>query len=100
MNSFCGTRQPSCRFGNACAKVSVPPGRRALASVGGELSLWDPLLMDRLVWIRHAAPQLALRAEVGLPESLVNHAAEAMLISGVVDAPQQKPACPGRAVSA
>jgi DNA-binding transcriptional LysR family regulator len=72
-------------------QVAVPPGRRALVTVGGELSLWDPLLLDWLIWMRHAAPQLALRAEVGLPESLVDQVAEGTLDIGVVYAPHQKP---------
>ena len=72
-------------------QVAVPPGRRALVTVGGELSLWDPLLLDWLVWMRHAAPQLALRAEVGLPEPLVNQVAQGTLDIAVVYTPQQKP---------
>lgn len=72
-------------------QVAVPPGRRALVTVGGELSLWDPLLLDWLVWMRRAAPQLALRAEVGLPENLVSQVADGTLDIGVVYAPQQKP---------
>jgi DNA-binding transcriptional LysR family regulator len=72
-------------------QVAVPPGRRALVTVGGELSLWDPLLLDWLLWMRHAAPQLALRAEVGLPESLVNQVAQGTLDIAIVYAPQQKP---------
>jgi DNA-binding transcriptional LysR family regulator len=72
-------------------QVAVPPGRRALVTVGGELSLWDPLLLDWLVWMRDAAPQLALRAEVGLPESLLNQVAQGTLDISVVYAPQQKP---------
>ena len=72
-------------------QVAVPPGRRALVTVGGELSLWDPLLLDWLVWMRHAAPQLALRAEVGLPESLINQVSEGTLDIGVVYAPHQRP---------
>jgi DNA-binding transcriptional LysR family regulator len=47
-------------------QVAVPPGRRAVVTVGCEISLWNPLLLDWLLWMRHAAPQLALRAEVGL----------------------------------
>ena len=72
-------------------QVAVPPGRRAVVTVGGELSLWNPLLLDWLLWMRHAAPQLALRAEVGLPESLVNQVAEGILDIAVVYAPQQRP---------
>ncbi len=72
-------------------QVAVPPGRRALVTVGGELSLWDPLLINWLLWMRRAAPQLALRAEVGLPESLVNQVSEGLLDIAVVYAPHQRP---------
>jgi DNA-binding transcriptional LysR family regulator len=52
-------------------QVAVPPGRRAVLTVGCEVSLWDPLLLDWLVWMRRSAPQLALRTEVGVPEALL-----------------------------
>lgn len=72
-------------------QVAVPPGRRGLVTIGGELSLWDPLLLDWLIWMRHAAPRLALRAEVGLPENLVNQVADGTLDIAVAYTPQQKP---------
>ena len=72
-------------------QVAVPTGRRAVVTVGGELSLWDPLLIDWLIWMRHAAPQFALRAEVGLPESLVDQVTEGILDIAVVYAPHQRP---------
>ena len=72
-------------------QVAVPSGRRAIVTVGGELSLWDPLLIDWLLWMKKAAPQLALRAEVGLPDSLVNQVAEGILDIAVVYAPHQRP---------
>ena len=72
-------------------QVAVPPGRRAVVTVGGELSLWNPLLLDWLLWMRHAAPQLALRAEVGLPGSLIEQVAEGILDIAVVYAPHQRP---------
>ena len=72
-------------------QVAVPPGRRAVVTVGSELSLWDPLMLDWLVWMRQAAPQLALRAEVGFPESLLDQVAEGTLDIAVVYAPHQRP---------
>ena len=72
-------------------QVAVPPGRRAVVTVGGELSLWSPLLLDWLIWMRHAAPQLALRAEVGLPDSLIDQVSEGILDIAVVYAPHQRP---------
>jgi len=71
-------------------QVALPPGRRAVVTVGGELSLWDPLLIDWLLWMRQAAPQLALRAEVGLPESLVDQVASGTLDIAVVYPPRQR----------
>jgi DNA-binding transcriptional LysR family regulator len=71
-------------------QVALPPGRRAVVTVGGELSLWDPLLIDWLLWMRQTAPQLALRAEVGLPDSLVSQAAAGTLDIAVVYSPQQR----------
>lgn len=72
-------------------QVAVPPGRRAVVTVASELSLWDPLMLDWLLWMRHAAPQLALRAEVGFPESLLDQVAEGTLDIAVVYAPHQRP---------
>jgi DNA-binding transcriptional LysR family regulator len=72
-------------------QVSVPAGRRAVVTVGCEISLWDPLLTDWLLWMRRAAPQLALRTVVGLPGGLLDQVAEGTIDIAVVYAPQQRP---------
>ncbi|MDE2397279.1 MAG: LysR family transcriptional regulator [Burkholderiales bacterium] len=72
-------------------QVAVPPGRRAVVTVGCETSLWDPLLVDWLLWMRRAAPQLALRTEVGDPEGLMREVADGILDIAIVYAPQQRP---------
>lgn len=72
-------------------QVAVPPGRRAVLTVGCELSLWDPLLLDWLLWMRKSAPHLALRTEVGFPEDLLNRVAEGTLDIVVLYAPRQRP---------
>src|SRR5688500_6518228 len=56
-------------------QVAVPAGKRALVTVGCEVSLWDPLLLDWLLWMRRAAPQLAVRAEVGVAGTLLDEVA-------------------------
>src|SRR5918994_5183583 len=60
-------------------QVAVPAGRRAVLAIGGELSLWDPLLLRWLLWMRSSAADVALRAVVGLPEDLMDKVAQGIL---------------------
>ena len=72
-------------------QVAVPPGTRAVVTVGCEQSLWDPLLVDWMVWMRRTAPHLAVRTEVGLPGNLLNEVAEGAVDIAVLYAPQHRP---------
>lgn len=72
-------------------QVAVPPGRRAVLTVGCEAALWNPLLVDWMVWMRSAAADLALRTEVGAPADLLDRLSEGTLDLAVLYAPQQRP---------
>jgi len=72
-------------------QVAVPPGLQSVVAVGAELSLWDPFLLDWLIWMRRSAPQLALRTQVGLAEGLMNQVSEGILDIAVLYAPQHRP---------
>lgn len=72
-------------------EVAVPAGRRAVLAVGGELSLWDPLLREWLLWMRRSAPDVALRVRVGLAEELMNQVVEGILDLAIVYAPRYRP---------
>ncbi|GIK81389.1 MAG: LysR family transcriptional regulator [Pseudorhodoplanes sp.] len=72
-------------------KVAVPAGRRAVLAAGGELSLWYPWLLKWLLWMRRSAPDIALRAQVNVPESLVSQVAEGVLDIAVMYAPHHRP---------
>jgi len=72
-------------------QVAVPAGKRALVTVGCEVSLWEPLLLDWLLWMRRAAPQLAVRTEVGVSGALLDQVADGTLDIAVVYAPHQRP---------
>ena len=72
-------------------QVAVPPGRRAVLSIGGELSLSHPWLLEWLHWMRRSAPDIALRVEVGVPESLTDQVASGALDIAVMYAPQYRP---------
>ena len=72
-------------------QVAVPAGHDSVLTIGCEMSLWDPLLLDWLLWMRNAAPHLALRTEVGVAGELMDRVASGMLDIAVVYAPQRRP---------
>src|SRR6187551_3941172 len=72
-------------------QVAIPPGRSSILAIGGELSLWHPLMLDWLVWMRRCAADVALRVQVGLPEGLTTQVAEGVLDLAVMYAPQNRP---------
>lgn len=55
----------------ARAQVGLPQGRVDIATVGAEISLWNPVLVEWLVWMKREAPQIALRATVDTPARLL-----------------------------
>lgn len=71
--------------------VAVPQGRRAVISIGGELSLWNPFLLDWLVWMRRTAAQIAVRTQVDLAKDLMNQVGAGVIDLAVLYAPQQRP---------
>jgi DNA-binding transcriptional LysR family regulator len=72
-------------------QLAMPAGRRALVTAGCEVSLWDPLLPQWLLWMRSGAPDLALRTEVSLPEDLLERVANGTLDLAIAYAPRQRP---------
>jgi LysR family transcriptional regulator, flagellar master operon regulator len=72
-------------------QVAVPPGRRVVLAIGAELSLWDPLLLRWLLWMRRSAPDVALRAQVGRAEDLMLQVSDGILDLAVVYAPRYRP---------
>jgi DNA-binding transcriptional LysR family regulator len=72
-------------------QVAVPSGRRAVLTIGGELSLWQPWLPEWMRWMRQAAPDVALRVEVGSSGSLMDQVAAGALDVALVYAPGPLP---------
>ena len=72
-------------------QVSVPAGTRAVVTLGCEVSLWDPMLIDWLLWLRRTAPHLALRTEVAMPGTLLDAVGNGSIDIAVVYAPQRRP---------
>jgi LysR family transcriptional regulator, flagellar master operon regulator len=72
-------------------EVAIPTGHRAMLAMGGELSLWNPLLLAWMVWMRRNAADVALRTQVGLPDGLLRQVADGVLDMAVVYAPRHLP---------
>jgi LysR family transcriptional regulator, flagellar master operon regulator len=71
-------------------QVALPPGREEGVSLGGELSLWHPLIADWLVWMHRQCPEIALRVEVDSPARLLDRVQDGSLDLAVVYNPPQR----------
>lgn len=72
-------------------QVILPPGRAEIARVGGEPSLWNPLLVDWLLWMNRHCRDVAVRVEVEIAERLIEHVQDGTLDLAVVYGPPQRP---------
>ena len=72
-------------------QLAVPPGRTAMIALGAELSLWNPLLLNWMLWMRRNAPNVALRTEVDLPDNLLRQVGDGVLDVAIVYVPRQSP---------
>ncbi|MCC7273706.1 MAG: LysR family transcriptional regulator [Alphaproteobacteria bacterium] len=75
----------------ACQRVALPPGRADAVGVGGEPSLWSPLLADLLIWMRRECPEIAFRAEVDTPGRLLRSVRDGSLDLAVLYGPPPQP---------
>lgn len=72
-------------------QVAVPEGRERIATIGGEHSLWNPLLRDWLVWMRNECSDVAIRAHIDDSDRLIEQVQDGVLDLAVVYAPPQRP---------
>lgn len=72
-------------------QLAMPVGRSSVIALGGELSLWNPLLLDWLVEMKKTRPQIALRASVGLSEQLLEQLRTGVIDLAVLYAPRVMP---------
>jgi len=71
-------------------EVAMPIGRENVVTVGGEHSLWNPLLRDWLIWMRSECADVAIRAQIDVADRLVDQVQEGVLDLAVVYAPPQR----------
>ena len=71
-------------------EVALPPSVETILSIGGQLTLWERLLLRWIPWARENMPDIAVRAEVGLSDSLMQHLRQGTLDIGVMYTPQSR----------
>jgi DNA-binding transcriptional LysR family regulator len=71
-------------------QVAMQVGRADVVTVGGEHSLWNPLLRDWLVWMRSECPDVAIQAQIDVADRLIDQVQEGVLDLAVVYAPPHR----------
>lgn len=71
--------------------LPLPEGTNERITLGAEISLWNPLLVDWLDQLRKAYPRLAIRAEVGEQDHLHTRLQQNLIDVLLVHQPQYRP---------
>jgi DNA-binding transcriptional LysR family regulator len=71
--------------------VGIPMGYRAVLAVGGRFGLWENLLLRWLPLMQEMAPDVSLRAEIGMEEDLMQRLIEGRIDIAVMYTPQSRP---------
>lgn len=71
--------------------LPLPKGAHERLSIGCEVSLWNPLLIDWLDQLRRVYPHLAIRAEVGEPARLQHTLRQGLVDVILVHQPEYHP---------
>lgn len=51
--------------------VALAPGRETVVTIGAELSQWNPLMRNWLLWMRRECPEVAISAHIDTAEQLM-----------------------------
>ena len=71
-------------------QVAMPAGRQNAVTVGGEHSLWNPLLLDWLIWMRGECPDVAIRTQIDVADRLIDQVQDGTVDLAVVYAPPHR----------
>ncbi len=74
----------------ALHQVAMPAGRETVVTIGAEHSVWNPLLLDWLVWMRSECADVAIRAQIDVSDRLIDQVQEGVLDLAVVYAPPHR----------
>jgi len=69
-------------------ELPLPEGTGDIVTVGGEISLWNPLFLEWIRLIREAHPELAVRADVGDMQKLQQEMRNGVMDAALVHQPE------------
>ncbi|NQV48568.1 MAG: LysR family transcriptional regulator [Rhodospirillaceae bacterium] len=72
-------------------EIALPADMETILAIGGQLTLWERLLLRWIPWARDTLPDMAVRAEVGSSDGLMQQLRQGMLDIGVMYTPQSRP---------
>ena len=72
-------------------QVALPPGHRAALTIGSEVTLSEPLLLNWVIWMQRFMRDIALRVHVDVPQDLINQVAAGLVDAAIMYAPQHRP---------
>ncbi|GLQ30020.1 LysR family transcriptional regulator [Litoribrevibacter albus] len=71
----------------AKAELKLPSGLETRLCIGGENSLWTPVMVNWVLWIQHHLPSVALHTEVSDAEKLIDKLEKSVLDAIIVHRP-------------
>jgi DNA-binding transcriptional LysR family regulator len=71
-------------------QVAMPAGRQKVVTIGGEHTLWNPLLRDWLVWMRRECPDFAVRVQIDDEDGLMEQVQDGVIDVAVMYAPPRR----------
>lgn len=72
-------------------EIGIAAGFSASITIGGRIGIWESVLLPVLPRLREAAPELAVRCEIGFEDDLMQGLIEGRLDIGVMFTPQNRP---------
>lgn len=71
--------------------AAVAPGSETVVTIGAELSQWNPLMRDWLLWMRRECPEIAISAYIDSAERLMEQVQEGSLDVAILYAAPVRP---------
>jgi DNA-binding transcriptional LysR family regulator len=71
--------------------VATAPGKETVVTIGAELSQWNPLMRNWLVWMRRECPELAISAHIDSADRLMDQVQEGALDLAILYAAPARP---------